>query len=83
MVDMPNEDAAHISWYTAADYMWAPEKYNMKESMERAVLKAVSKDGIDIIRKYMAEIHKLQKNDGIPGTNKEEKIKNVKILYID
>jgi hypothetical protein len=38
--NMPqSEDAALISWHTAADFAWAPERYDPEQSFQRAVAK--------------------------------------------
>ncbi|GAM10727.1 O-GlcNAcase NagJ [Geobacter sp. OR-1] len=36
-VDQPNEDGAHVSWYTTSDYMWRPSDYSPDDSFNRAL----------------------------------------------
>ena len=79
-VDLPNEDSAHISWFTAADYLWSSKTYTVEDSLKRALFRSVGRTGMGNIRRYMHLIHQLQKNTGISGATGKEKIENAEFF---
>lgn len=48
-----NEDSAGTSWLTAADYMWAPERYVATQSFKKAAAKVVGgTQGVAVLEEY-------------------------------
>lgn len=72
------EDSALISWMTAADYMWSPERYDYQNSFKRAVLKALGdKSNIPKLADYIGRIEKLA-SLALPQNDKTARLNYVK-----
>lgn len=76
-VDLPNEDTAHISWYTASDYMWNPSAYKPEDSAKRALVKSVGYEPYQLLQEYTKLTHEIG-DEGIQGTSGKERIDYIK-----
>lgn len=62
------EDAVGTSWLTAADYLWAPERYSAPASFARAVRAAVgSTEGAALLRELGAVLTRLDEQTPAAG----------------
>lgn len=54
------EDGSLSSWMTAADYMWSPERYEPKDSIQRVVTKVVGQKAQGVLHEYSGFMTKIR-----------------------
>lgn len=71
---VPKCEDGGVSWITAADYSWAPERYNSEASFQRAVGKIIGGvKNLESVKKYLLFAGEMDKM-AVPKTNKENRL---------
>jgi hypothetical protein len=78
---LQHEDASQISWLNAADYEWAPARYNPEESFKNAIAYVTgSKEATELLQEYSKFSLKVDDCD-FPTENKDKRLDFLKKAF--